>query len=96
VAPRKLDPENGMSLAQVESTVKDVVSRCLHVDPAVLTGSTTWADVKADSLARIEITLVLEDTFKVAIPDEAAMGFKTLSDVVAHLHSSAEHAPGPT
>jgi acyl carrier protein len=78
-----------MSLEEVESTVKDVVSRCLHIEPGVLTGATTWVDVKADSLSRIEITLVLEDTFKLEIPDEVALGFKTLSDVVAFIHGRA-------
>lgn len=82
-----------MSLEQVEATVKDVVSRCLHVETARLTRATTWEDVKADSLSRIEVTLALEDAFRVEIPDEAALTFKTLSDVVDYLHGQAAAAP---
>jgi acyl carrier protein len=81
-----------MSPADVESGVKGVISNCLHVPVEQLHSGTTWADLKADSLSRIEVTLVLEDTFKLIVPDEEAAKFQTLADVVAYIHG---HLPPP-
>jgi acyl carrier protein len=75
-----------MSPAEIETGVKDVVSKCLHVPVEQLHAGTTWADLKADSLSRIEVTLILEDTFKLIVPDEEAAKFQTLADVVAFIH----------
>ena len=84
-----------MDLAQIESMTKDVVVKYLHVAPEKIGGATTWADLNADSLARIEVTLALEDTFKVIIPDEESIKFKTFADVVGFLDRQLGNAQPP-
>jgi acyl carrier protein len=85
-----------MNPEEIEAGVKDVVSKCLHVPAEKLHAGTTWDDLKADSLSRIEVTLILEDTFKLIVPDEEAAKFKTLADVVAFIHGRlTAKAPSP-
>jgi acyl carrier protein len=48
-------------------------------------------DLGADSLALVELTLVLEETFDIDIPDEEADAIRTVRDAVVsvekHLHA---------
>ncbi len=74
-----------MNLEEIEASVKEVLISCLQVPGDQLKSSSTLADLRADSLARIEIVLALEDTFKLTIPDEDAVKFNTLSDVIAYI-----------
>jgi len=47
--------------------------------------SRVMEDLGADSLDIVEMLMTLEEDYNVVIPDEVAMGFKTVGDVVKYL-----------
>ena len=44
-------------------------------------------DLGADSLDIVEMLMTLEEDYEVVIPDEVAMKFKTVGDVVSYLET---------
>ncbi len=47
-------------------------------------------DLKADSLAVVELVLALEDAFSIEIPDEDTEQIKTVGDAVTYIKSHAK------
>ena len=47
-------------------------------------------DLKADSLAVVELVLALEEAFKIEIPDEDTEKIKTVGDVINYINSHAK------
>jgi acyl carrier protein len=67
----------------LESRVRDLVSAHLDIDPERLQPEARLgADLCIDSLAAIELALVLEDAFDIALPDEEREEVRTYGDVV--------------
>lgn len=55
--------------ADVWDRLVAVVADALGVDPAGVVPASTWLELGADSLARVELALRLEDAFDVRLPD---------------------------
>ncbi|MDP9071722.1 MAG: phosphopantetheine-binding protein [Actinomycetota bacterium] len=71
-------------MIDVEPRLRRLVADHLEVDPArLLTGARLGEDLCLDSLAAIELTMVIEDEFDVALPDEETSGLRTFGDLVA-------------
>lgn len=68
-----------------EETLKDIVVRIVHCDEAALTPTSTWQDIKADSLDLVQVLVAVEDTFGIEIPDEDLRGFQNLGDFVKYI-----------
>lgn len=67
----------------LEARVRDLVSAHLDIDPERLCPEARLgADLCIDSLAAIELALVLEDAFDIALPDEEREEVRTYGDVV--------------
>ena len=47
-------------------------------------------DLGADSLDVVELMMFIEDTFNLAIPDDALHTFRTLGDVVAYVEKNSK------
>ena len=47
-------------------------------------------DLGADSLDVVELMMFIEDTFNLAIPDDALHTFRTLGDVVAYVDKNSK------
>lgn len=62
--------------------VKTIVSETLDVDEDQITESTSFDDVDADSLARLELVTAFEDEFDIEIPDDELENIKNVSDAV--------------
>ena len=75
----------------VEERVIKIVSDQLEVpaDKVVATASFT-EDLKADSLAIVELVLALEEAFKIEIPDEDTEKIKTVGDAINYIKSHAK------
>ena len=59
------------------------IAEVLDVEPSAVVRDAKWEkDLDADSLAVVEITLVLADEFDVSIPDELREDVFTYGDVV--------------
>lgn len=66
-------------------SVKGIVTRIVHCDEQDINPTTTWKDLKADSLDLVQILVALEETFNIEISDEAAEGFTNMGDVVTYI-----------
>jgi acyl carrier protein len=68
---------------EMEPRVRSVVALHLDVDPARLQlGARLGEDLCVDSLAAIEMAMVLEDEFDIALPEEVLGCVRTYGDVV--------------
>jgi len=72
-------------MSAVEETIKDNIVKIVHCERGVLTPTTTFQDMKADSLDMVQVLVALEDEFGIEIPDEDAQGFKTFGDFVSYV-----------
>lgn len=68
----------------VESELVDL----LGVDPHEVTQSTSLKDLGMDSLEEVECIMTLEDEFDLEVPDDDAMKWRTVGDVVAYVESA--------
>ncbi len=65
--------------SQLEVTVDKVVPAASFVD-----------DLKADSLAVVELVLALEQEFKLEIPEEDTERIKTVGDAIGYIESHSK------
>ena len=71
----------------IEETLKDIVVRIVHCDEEVLTPTSTWQDMKADSLDLVQVLVAVEDTFGIEVPDEDLSEFQNLGDFVHYIET---------
>lgn len=78
----------------LEPKVRTIVAAQLDVDPArLLPGARLGEDLCVDSLSAIELTMVLEDEFDIALPDEEVAGVRTYGDVVTVVSDHVSKRP---
>jgi len=71
----------------IEKTLKDIVVRIVHCDEEILTPTSTWQDIKADSLDLVQVLVAVEDTFDIEVPDEDLSEFQNLGDFVKYIET---------
>ena len=64
----------------VEEQVREIVSKIVHVDQAVITREATFKEMKADSLDIVQALVAVEEKFDIEIPDEEAQKFTNFGD----------------
>ena len=70
----------------IAATVKEIVSDKLDVDGADIQEEQDFIeDLKADSLAVVEVVLALEEQFEIEIPDEDTEKIKTVRDAIEYI-----------
>jgi acyl carrier protein len=70
----------------IAAKVKEIVSDRLDVDGAdIEEGQDFIEDLKADSLAVVEVVLALEEQFEIEIPDEDTEKIKTVRDAIEYI-----------
>ena len=75
----------------VEDRVKKIIIEQLEVAPDKVKPEATFSeDLKADSLAVVELVLALEENFKIEIPDEDTEKIKTVGDAINYIKSHAK------
>jgi acyl carrier protein len=75
----------------IESKVKDIIASQLEVSPEQLAPSASFIDdLKADSLAVVELVLALEQEFKINIPEEDTERIKTVGDAIGYIKTHTE------
>jgi acyl carrier protein len=80
-----------MDATQIESKVKEIICSQLEVSPEQVKGTASFVDdLKADSLAVVELVLALEEAFKIEIPDEDTEKIKTVGDAVNYIKAHAK------
>jgi len=70
-------------MSDVDTKLRNVVADQLDVDPDRLTPEARLGDdLCVDSLAAVELAMVLEDEFEISLPEEVLAGVRTYGDVV--------------
>ena len=77
-----------MDPQQIEAKVKDIICSQLEVSPEQVKPAASFVDdLKADSLAVVELVLALEQEFKIEIPDEDTEQIKTVKNATDYIKS---------
>ena len=75
----------------VEERVRKIIVEQLEVSPDKVKPEASFADdLKADSLAVVELVLALEEAFKLEIPDEDTEKIKTVGDAINYIKAKAK------
>jgi len=70
-----------------QKVIKIVASQLELEEDQVKPESSFTEDLKADSLAVVELVLALEENFGVEIPDEETEKIKTVGDAITYIES---------
>jgi acyl carrier protein len=77
-----------MSPEEIEKKVKEIICSQLEVSENDLRPEASFIDdLKADSLAVVELVLAFETEFKIEIPEEDTEQIKTVKDAVHYIKS---------
>jgi len=75
----------------IEARVKEIIAQQLEVSPEQVREAASFTeDLKADSLAVVELVLALEEAFKIEIPDEDTEQIKTVQDAIDYIKAHAK------
>jgi acyl carrier protein len=75
----------------IAERVKKIIIEQLEVAADKIKPEASFAeDLKADSLAVVELVLALEEQFKLEIPDEDTEKIKTVGDAINYIKSHAK------
>ena len=75
----------------IEERVRKIITEQLEVAPDKVKPEASFADdLKADSLAVVELVLALEEAFKLEIPDEDTEKIKTVGDAVNYIKARSK------
>lgn len=70
----------------IEAKVKELICQQLEVsEDQVKPGASFVDDLKADSLAVVELVLALEQEYDMEIPDDEAEKIKTVQDAINYI-----------
>ncbi|MEW6142700.1 MAG: acyl carrier protein [Chloroflexota bacterium] len=69
----------------VEEKIKEIITGIVHCEGRALTPTTTWKDLKADSLDLVQVLVQLEETYGIEISDTDAEKLKSFGDLVAYI-----------
>jgi acyl carrier protein len=74
----------------IERKVKEIISNQLEVSEEQLVAQASFIDdLKADSLAVVELVLALEQEFRINIPEEDTEKIKTVGDAITYIKTHA-------
>ena len=75
-----------MTQDAIEKKVKEIICSQLEVSGDKVQPSASFTDdLKADSLAVVELVLALEEAFGIEIPDEDTEQIKTVGDAISYI-----------
>lgn len=78
-------------MTELEPRVRTVVATHLDIDPGrLLPAARLGEDLCIDSLDAVDLTMVLEDEFDIALPDEVVDKVRTYGDVVELVRERVE------
>ncbi len=71
--------------------VKEIIADTVNIDEAeIKEESTLKEDLGIDSLDAVEISIALEDSFEISIPQEKVAEFVTVQDIVDYILANKE------
>ena len=79
-----------MDRSEIFAKIVDISSDVLGVEPARITMETTFDDLEADSLDRLQLVTAMEDEFELEIADEKLMSIASVADAIEAIESAQE------
>lgn len=77
-----------MDRSEIYTKVVDAVADTMNKDPKEITEETTFDELSADSLDKIELISNMEDTFDTTIEDDALEKINSVADAVDAIASA--------
>lgn len=78
----------------IERQVIELIARKKKLDPARISSASTFEELGLDSLDAADLIFTIEDTFKIVVPDEAAVSMKSVAQVIAGVQALAASGTG--
>lgn len=79
-----------MERTKILEKVRDIASDVLGVDADEITEETTFDDLDADSLDRLQLVTAMEDEFDLEIDDDKLAAINSVADAVDAIESAQE------
>lgn len=79
-----------MERTDILEKVRDIASDVLGVDADEITEETTFDDLDADSLDRLQLVTAMEDEFDLEIDDDKLAAINSVADAVDAIESAQE------
>ena len=79
-----------MERSEIFDKIVDIASDVLGVDASSITEKTTFDDLNADSLDRLQLVTAMDDEFELEIDDEKLMTIASVSDAIEAIESAQE------
>lgn len=71
-----------MERAEIVEKLSEVAADVLGVEPEEVTEETSFDDMEADSLERLQLVTAIEDEFDIEIPDDKLESLNSMDDVI--------------
>ena len=71
-----------MERTEVFAKIADIAADVLGVDIDSITESTTFDDLEADSLDRLQLVNAMEDEFELEIPEDKLLSISSVADSI--------------
>lgn len=79
-----------MERTEILEKVRDIASDVLGADADEITEETTFDDLDADSLDRLQLVTAMEDEFDLEIDDDKLAAINSVADAVDAIESAQE------
>lgn len=79
-----------MERTEILEKVRDIASDVLGVDADEITEETTFDDLDADSLDRLQLVTAMEDEFDLEIDDDKLAAINSVADAMDAIESAQE------
>lgn len=79
-----------MDRSEIFDKIVEVAADVLGVDVADISDETTFDDLDADSLERLQLVTAIEDEFDLEIDDETLLSLNSVADAVDAIENAKE------
>ena len=79
-----------MDRSEIFDKIAEVTADVLGVDVAEISDETTFDDLDADSLERLQLVTAIEDEFDLEIDDETLLSLNSVADAVDAIENAKE------
>lgn len=79
-----------MDRSEIFDKIAEVAADVLDVDVAEISDETTFDDLDANSLERLQLVTAIEDEFNLEIDDETLLSLNSVADAVDAIENARE------
>ena len=79
-----------MDRSEIFAKIAEIAADVLGVDVADISDETTFDDLDADSLERLQLVTAIEDEFDLEIDDETLLSLNSVADAVDAIENAKE------